>query len=167
MAAVAAALLAGDAGDGGGGGAGDEGPGPYRVVAGTDVDPYGGDGEHPEDVAKAFDGDPATAWTTQRYETADFGGLKPGVGIAFDLGESVEVSQVQLLLATAGIDLEVYASDTPFEGTDLGEPVGAVAGAPAEPTIDVGGASGRYWLVWVTQVPGGRAQIAEVEFDRP
>ncbi|MBW3620883.1 MAG: serine/threonine protein kinase [Actinobacteria bacterium] len=153
--------------DGGPGPAAGDAEGPHRIVAATDVDPHGGDGEHPEDVGLAFDGDPATAWPTQRYSSAAFGGLKPGVGIAFDLGETVEVSQVELLLATPGVDLEVYASDAPFEGTDLGEPLGAVAEAPAEPTIDVGGARGRYWLVWFTSVPGGRAEVVEAEFDRP
>lgn len=171
LAVVAAAVMSGDTpagpGQDGTGGSGTEGDAPHRIVAATDVDPHGGDGEHPEELGLAFDGDPATAWRTQRYSTAAFGGLKPGVGIAFDLGEPVPVSQVQLLLGTPGVDLEIYASDTPFEGTEFGEPVGAVAGAAAEPTIEVGGAQGRYWLVWLTSVPGGRAEIIEAEFDRP
>lgn len=173
LALVAAATLSGqDTGGDPGASPSDEveagGPGsPYRIAGGTDVDPHGGDGEHPEDVPRAFDGNPDTVWNTQIYSSADFGGLKPGVGIAFDLGESVPVAQVQLLLATPGLDLQIHASDQPFAGADLGEPVGSVSDAPAEPTIDVGGTTGRYWLVWLTSVPGGRGEIAEVEFDRP
>jgi hypothetical protein len=173
VAALAAGLMSDDAARRGAGEPGsdaarpDAAAGPYPIVDGSDVDPFGDDGrEHPEDVPSAFDGNPATAWTTSRYDTPDLGGLKPGVGLMLDLGESVPVSQVQLLLATAGIDLQIHVSDQPFSGPDIGDPVAAVQDAPAEPTIEVSGASGRYWLIWITRVPGGRAQIAEVAFGR-
>lgn len=175
LALLAAAVLSepadrgGDGGAGAAGGTGDvqaEAAGPYRIVAATDVDPYG-DGEHPEELGAAFDGDPATAWRTERYSNAAFGNLKPGVGIAFDLGESVAVSQVRLLLRSGGHGIAVHASDQPFTGTDFGEPVGTLGEAPAEAVIPVGGARGRYWLVWFTSVPGGRAEVAEAGFDRP
>jgi tRNA A-37 threonylcarbamoyl transferase component Bud32 len=176
LAVVAAMVLTGTgtgtgdrvAGGGRGNGSGgeDTGGAPHAVADAGDFDPFG-DGEHPEDVPKAYDGDPRTVWNTQRYTTASFGNLKPGVGIWFDLGEPVAVERVSMLLATAGVDLEVYASDEPFADGELGEPLVRLEDAPAEPALEIGGAEGRYWLLWLTRVPGGRAEIAEVAFARP
>jgi len=44
--------------------------------------------------------------------------------------------------------------------------VGAQNRAPAAATIDTAGARGRYWLVWITKLPGGdggTASLAEVK----
>ena len=47
-----------------------------------DFDPQGSDhSEHPEQARLAVDGDTATAWTTDHYNSADFGRLKEGVGL--------------------------------------------------------------------------------------
>ena len=48
----------------------------------SDYDPLGADGEHPDLVDLATDGDPATAWTTEDYLSFD----KDGVGIMLDAG---------------------------------------------------------------------------------
>ena len=53
-----------------------------RSNAVADFDPEGDVSEHPESVAAATDGDPATSWTTEEYENFD----KDGVGIMLDAG---------------------------------------------------------------------------------
>jgi hypothetical protein len=47
-------------------------------------------------VPNAVDGDAATVWRTERYRSAAFGGLKPGVGLLVDLGAPTPVSSVEL-----------------------------------------------------------------------
>src|SRR4051812_40431684 len=50
-------------------------------AAAHDYDPFGGDGEHPDEVSAVLDRDPNTTWSTESYQ----GGLsKPGVGIYVD-----------------------------------------------------------------------------------
>ncbi len=72
--------------DGGGGGGGGVKSTPIEIEAAEDFDPLGGDGEHPEEVGAAIDGDPTATggtWSTESYTLgpalADSG--KEGVGI--------------------------------------------------------------------------------------
>lgn len=170
VAAVATGLFLSRGGDGDepGRAAGAE-PATIDVVAAQDFDPFGGGDEHADEVPAASDGDPSTSWTTERYSSADMGGLKPGVGIWFDLGDRRDVASVEIDLATTGIDLSVHALDDE-PGSDpasWGDPIHEATGAGDRVTFDVpDGRSGRYWLLWITSVggSGGRAGIAEVRF---
>ncbi|MGD7708002.1 murein biosynthesis integral membrane protein MurJ [Microlunatus sp. Y2014] len=90
----------------------------HTITGGIDFDPQGdGREENRERVPLAYDKNPETGWTTDRYRgNPAFGGLgKDGVGIVVDLGSPVRVSQVKLLLANSGADLEVLV---PKEGAD-------------------------------------------------
>ena len=74
----------------------------------TAFDPPPGDGaENDDQVPLAYDGSTATAWQTERYSSAAFGGLKTGVGLLVDLGSVRHVSTVQLDLpgGTTGVQL--------------------------------------------------------------
>jgi serine/threonine-protein kinase len=129
-----------------------------------DFDPHGGGEEHSEKVGLAVDGNPSTAWDTEGYN-ASLDLLKPGVGLVFDLGEAREVDRV-LLRGSPDMTVELRSADSlgPDEGSfDVitEETTGATT------TLDAGGQSARYWLVWITSLPGGgggSASIAEVEF---
>lgn len=135
------------------------------IAGARDFDPHGDGAEHPESVALARDGDPATSWTTESYN-ASFDLLeKPGVGVLFDLGEPVDVAEVKLW-GHAG-RFEVRAADE--AGAD--EAAFEVVRAPREAlsattVVDAGGRRARFWLVWITELPGGggSAEIAEAEF---
>src|SRR5262249_22664921 len=69
---------------------------PLPVAGITLYDPPPGDGqENPNQVTKAADGDPTTVWPTLEYRrNAQFGNLKPGVGLIFDLSRTVRVGSV-------------------------------------------------------------------------
>ena len=69
----------------------------------TSFDPSGGSG---------FRRDGA-AWRTQTYVSADFGGLKDGVGLLLDLGASQAVIKVTLDVVDAPIAVELRAGDSP------------------------------------------------------
>ena len=78
-----------------------------------DFDPEGTDGqENTDQVPNAIDGVPATAWTTSRYKTATFGGLKTGVGLLLDLGKPTDLHTVQVGFTAAGAKVELRVSDT-------------------------------------------------------
>ena len=149
-------------GQGGGGGPGPDGSAPLRIANARDFDPLGDGEEHSEDVALAFDGDGSTFWTTETYS----GSLgKAGVGLLFDLGATRSIDEVRIESDTPGFSLELRAGDRPAEDADALTEVassanGSSSGLEFEPS------SGRYWLLWITELPsgGGSAHIAEVEF---
>ena len=132
----------------------------------TDFDPHGDGAEHPEEARLAADGNPSTSWTTESYDDPlDVIG-KPGVGLVFDLGSSADVTRVEVTSPTPGYDFELRAGDRLGEDETSLELVESVEGAGADQGLTVS-ASGRYWLVWITSLPGGEggtAAIGEVEF---
>ncbi len=126
-----------------------------KPVRAASFDPYGdGLGENNQLAYLAIDGNPATAWHTDWYSSASFGGLKPGTGLLLDMGRTVTISTVRVLLG-------------PLPGADFQVSVGAVAPSLTRPPAvarasDAGGqvslhltspARGRYVLIWFTQLP--------------
>ena len=132
----------------------------------TDFDPPPGDGsEHPERVGAATDGDVASTWTTETYDDG-FGGVgKEGVGLIFDLGTETDVAAVTVT-GTPGLSIEIRTSDAPPASahTDM-ELVDESSGVEEETTFEFD-ATGRYWLIWISELPGGSGtgEIAEVGF---
>ncbi|HEX9765270.1 MAG TPA: hypothetical protein VGA36_00805, partial [Nitriliruptorales bacterium] len=145
----------------------------------SDYDPRG-DGEHPELVALAHDGDPSTAWRTERYQNDPrFGGLKDGVGMWFDLGAPTQVDSILIDLEHGGAGLSLYAANELPEQVDglqgWGEPVVTERLEGTTTTLvftDPSAATGRYWLLWLTELPliddtTYGAGLAEVRFIAP
>jgi hypothetical protein len=149
-------------------------PGTGRVVlvwrsppAVSSFDPEGDGEEDPDAVGFAVDHDPSTTWTTDRYRTAHFGGLKSGVGLLVDLGRPKTVRVAQLALQGSGADVELRAGDrAPHTAADL--PL-ATSTSRAGATLTWNlrtPTTARYWLIWFTnlaKVPGGyRAGITDL-----
>ncbi|MGN6301070.1 MAG: protein kinase family protein [Angustibacter sp.] len=138
--------------------------GPLRVSSASGFDPQG-DGEEKNDLAaKAVDGDPSTQWTSDTYKSAQFGGLKKGVGLVLDLGRSQQVSSVTVRVGAGGGTLQLRtASGGTLGSTVLAEAkdaAGTVTLTPKQPvTTD-------RLVIWCTQAPqvsgGFRVEIAEV-----
>jgi eukaryotic-like serine/threonine-protein kinase len=159
----------GGAGGNGGGGGGRNGS--VEVQSVVDFDPQGTGGEHPDEVDLAIDGDPATAWTTENYDDSLELLGKDGVGLVFDLGDA-EVGGVEVQ-GCSGCGLQVgHSSSDPtgaadasgFEIVDETDSAGDTEGFEFDATTD------RYWLVFVTTLPGGgggSAAISEVTFGGP
>jgi hypothetical protein len=137
-------------------------------VADFDPPPGGGD-EQPGAVPNAFDDDPSSAWQTDRYETAAFGGLKSGVGLMIDLGSSTPVSRVELMTGGNGASYELRVADAlGARPEDYRVVARATADEPAVALTPPAGTAARWYLVWVTglgEADGGfRASIAEMQF---
>jgi eukaryotic-like serine/threonine-protein kinase len=140
-------------GDDGRGGA-PSGGGRVALTAFGDYDPDGDSTEHPEDVPAATDGDPATSWTTETYQSF----TKPGVGIVLDAGSQVELSELTVATDTPGFTAEIRASNEPDGGFQRVSGSETVEG---ETAFELRGGNYRYYLVWITD-PNTRAHVSEV-----
>jgi serine/threonine-protein kinase len=113
-----------------------DGPGtaatpPARVlpITVTAYDPGGSGGENDQLVPAASDGDPASAWTTEKYnDTPDFSGFgKSGVGLLLDAG-TARPTRLDVTSTTPGAVFEVRR-----EGDLTGPPLVAAQGFTGNP----------------------------------
>jgi hypothetical protein len=112
-----------------------------------DPPPEGDGGEHDADVPKAFDGNLGTRWPTNGYRGADFGKLKSGLGIWFDAGKPVSLSQINVVSVAGGWQGTIRTSE---DGTTWSAP-GASEEAGTEHVFRTSGRH-RYWMVWITRL---------------
>lgn len=121
---------------------------PIQVVRFFDFDPPPGDRqENTARIPNAFDKNPSTSWATVSYKTADFGRLKPGVGIAFDLGTARQLSGIKASSVTGGWQASIRTSE---DGTTWSAP-GAGETAGTDHVFAAGGEH-RYWMIWITRL---------------
>ena len=136
-----------------------------------DFDPADGT-EQRGSVPNAYDGDPSTAWTTDGYRTAAFGGLKTGVGLLLDLGRPTVVGAVKVGITVPGADVELRAANERSPFADRYTVMARAEGAKQVATLTPSTATpARYWLVWLTRLPEGedgrfREGVAELVFTR-
>ncbi|WP_395573169.1 protein kinase family protein [Streptomyces sp. BK79] len=128
---------------------------PISIAGGHDFDPFAPDGsEYPEDVSKAYDGDPATFWQTSHYASADFGRLKQGVGIVIDLGKVQQVGKVAVsFVGDTSVELraggDTESEPQSFNGyTKVTKGSGTTVELQPDETL-----KSRYLLVWLTELP--------------
>ncbi|MGD7789143.1 murein biosynthesis integral membrane protein MurJ [Propionibacteriaceae bacterium Y1700] len=151
-------------------------PAVHPISGVRDFDPPPGNGqENPDQTKLAFDGDPATGWTTVRYlGNPKLGGLKDGVGLVVDLGAVVDVSTVKLIMNAAGTDLEVRVpndtgvAEPPMDDADDWRPIAEATKAGKEVELtSADKVSTRYLLIYLTSLPsdGGdyRGGVNEIE----
>ena len=140
---------------------------PLSIAEVGDFDPYGeGQSEHPEEAGLAIDGDRSTAWTTETYNDP-LQLIKRGVGLVFDLGRDRDVQRIKVISGQPGYTFEVKTAGSLPEDVTGFTDVGTETSAPSAAKVNTGGARGRYWLVWITKLPGedgGTASLAEVKF---
>ena len=153
-------------GDGGGGDRqGRSDAATFDIAEGSSFDPQGDRAEKEELVPALFDGDPSTTWRTDTYSTAEFGGLKDGVGFWVDLGQRQQVAAAELQSPMAGLNYDVLVADNPADELDGWTKVGEQrdAGQRGVVTLDEP-AQARYVLVWVVApLPGpNRAEFGEI-----
>jgi serine/threonine protein kinase len=151
--------------------------GPAKIVSAKDFDPDGDGQEHPDEVADTYDGKTSTTWTTMSYKKKpELGGLKPGVGIIYNLGTPTSVSKVSVSLKGDDTSLQIMVpkddtskSPSAISGwtpvaTKEDQPEGTVALTPSQPTTT------QYVLVWLTKLPkegsGYRGEISEVTIQK-
>ena len=116
------------------------------------------DNEDSSTVANAIDGNPSTAWATEWYQTAQFGGLKPGTGLILSMGKSVKLSQVEVLFGSkCCTSASIYIGNTSTVSKAAFRTFTKVASASnisGDYKFSVSSAvTGQYVLVWLTSLP--------------
>ncbi len=162
-AALAAALLLGGSSNHRGGPGGGGSPGLSVHLDGvTTYDPQGDGSEQAlgnRTAPQATDGNPATYWSTETYNTPDWGNLKDGLGLVLDAGSVVKLSELTVETLTPGLvaRVEVGNSQDSFAIDSSSQTVGT------RTTFTLDGKSGRYYLVWLSRLGSSRtAHITEV-----
>jgi len=137
-------------------------PAPLRIAGVTALDPEG-DGVSPGGVERVVDGDPATSWSSERYTSAGFGGLKSGIGLLVDLGADVDVTSV--VLTDAGDGGRVELRNAPTGGYEGSVPVAEAPAGGAQTLTPLTPVRTRTVLLWVTQLPttDGQARLTVSE----
>ena len=133
-----------------------------------------GDGAERARIELSYDGNDATSWPTDRYNrTNAFGGLKDGMGIAYDFGQSTGMREVTIATDRPGTSIQVLTGDTP-DASDASSyvVVGESADVQRTTTIKIKpGTAGRYFIVWITRLTSdgeGKyyGSLSEVTFRR-
>jgi serine/threonine-protein kinase len=136
-----------------------------------DFDPFGGDGEHPNEAKAVVDQDPNSTWSTEQYQGGAINN-KPGVGIYVDAKPSVAARAMDVVSPTRGWRGAIYAAPNGPPPAQLG---GFHKLAPISQSrtrtrvrIDPTGRRYRYYLVWITKLPPQQqaVKIAEIRLFR-
>jgi serine/threonine-protein kinase len=124
---------------------------PVDVAEIASFDPFGDDGENDESLPSLTDGDKSTTWRTDIYNSAEFGGLKDGLGFTLDLGDTASVSALELGVESAGVNLQVLTAAELSDDIDDWEPIGELGEARGEESLELDEPiDARYLLVWIT-----------------
>jgi hypothetical protein len=119
---------------------------PVQLQGVASFDPQGDGEEHSERVQDATDEDPATYWTTERYNSFS----KPGVGLVLDVGRPRGLSQIAVATDTPGYTAEIRSGNSPQGPFDA--VVGPAKTVGESTTWDIDGAEAQYYVVWITQL---------------
>lgn len=137
-----------------------------QILGADGFDPQGDGRENGTRAPRVFDDNPSTVWQSEGYSSAEFGGLKKGVGVSVDLGPNVAAREITFVLANQA-DVEVYISAE--RSLSDAVKVGEKAGANGTVTFPVkAGTTGQYVIVWFTRLTTDsngryRAILGEVE----
>ena len=143
--------------------------------AANDYDPQGDKDEHGGSTQNAIDGIRPTEWDTESYEGGLQGAAKEGVGLYVDAGSPVAAKRLDLVTTRPGWTAAVYGA----EGPDAPDEIVGWTKISGDTTVDQDerialrtGAEFRFYLVWITDLPGGdepggdKAAISELTLRR-
>jgi hypothetical protein len=129
------------------------------------VDPPRGDRTEVAGSDKIVDGNQATGWSTDEYSRANFGGLKPGMGVLINLGTPTKVGAVKVTVSQQGASVSLRTGTTDPGNTSDGDQ--AIFGSytvVGQALDDYGGTNMvfpvpaeqqmvQYLLVWINKLP--------------
>lgn len=122
-----------------------------RPVSAMAVGPGGRAGDDPQNAQSVLGSGSRTPWTTDWYNTAEFGGLQTGTGLLLDLGSARTVDAVTVTLGLPGVNFQLRAG----QSADLAS-LGVVSSQQgAGGTVQLGLAHpvyARYLLIWFTRL---------------
>jgi len=151
---------------------------PIQKARAFDPKKDGGSGaENNDQVKLSYDNDPTTSWYTEDYEVPLIPDKKPGVGLVFDLGDPVQVSQANLQISLMPVNAMVYIptddpatiTKAPMSSITKWTPMGGAILTDGTNTINFKPTTTRFVLIYFTKLadlPDGvtQADLAEVTF---
>jgi eukaryotic-like serine/threonine-protein kinase len=117
-------------------------------------DPYGDNHEeHSSAAPMATDGNDATYWDTEHYNSF----TKPGVGLVLDAGRAAKPRGITIVSSTPGFTAKIQA------GASAQGPFHVVSGShtivgPTTIELDLHAPS-RYFVLWITKLPPGVSSV--------
>jgi hypothetical protein len=127
----------------------------FDPLTSTKNDP---DNENSPYAKYAIDSSAQTAWTTQWYKTASFGGLKAGSGLMLVMPKAVTYRSVTVTFGTGpGADVKLLVGDSATRSAaNLASMKTVASGDNVSGTTTfkiASSATGRYLVIWFTQLP--------------
>jgi hypothetical protein len=137
-------------------------PQALAVASVTAFGPEGtSDGDH-QGLVSRIDGGGSQPWYSAWYATAQFGNLQSGTGLLLDMGQTVTVGRVRVVLgSSSGADVQILVGNSAVRADMIS--VGGAADVGGTVRLSAVAASGRYVLVWFTRLPldtPGKYQVA-------
>ena len=138
---------------------------PVRADQVRIVDPPKGDRKELVGFEKVVDGNETTGWSTDEYNRANFGGLKPGMGVLINLGAPTKVEAVRVVVSQQGATMELRTGTSdPGPTSDGDAEIARTYTALSNPAEDHSGTvvvfavaeerqTVQYLLLWVTKLP--------------
>ncbi len=144
---------------------------PVVASVGTfDPSGTGAPGENDQLAPAAVDGNIATAWRTETYDTSTFFPGKDGVGLLVQLDRPALLDSVTVDSSPNGWSGEIYLvtqGEMPDPAT--GEPAAVLTDVRDERKVPLGGARADGVLLWITDLGDGtgahRVEIAEISVE--
>ena len=137
------------------------------VTGVTSYDPFGDNKEeHSTAAVNITDGNPASYWSTERYDTAPSLG-KPGVGVVLDAGALVDLAHLVVVTDTPGFTAQIEATNT--EGATP-EKISDSKVVGSTTTFDLSSSGPKqYYVIWITKLPPDLqlAHVNEVRAYKP
>jgi len=105
-----------------------------------------------------------TGWTTDEYNQANFGSIKPGMGILINLGAPTKVGAVKVMVSQQGAAMELRAGTSDPGNTSEGDKTISTsftsistpnpqAGTNIVFAVPQDKQTVQYLLVWITKLP--------------
>jgi eukaryotic-like serine/threonine-protein kinase len=136
-------------------------PTAVRVVAPV------GSRDNEDNIGRVADGNPSTTWRTEHYrDNANFGNIKPGMGVLIDLGRETTVSAVEINMMLPGATVVLKGSATEAPNSREGDVAAQQWPNISDPKVDAttrvilspaADTKVRYLLVWFTRLPTSQA----------
>jgi tRNA A-37 threonylcarbamoyl transferase component Bud32 len=141
------------------------------ILGARDFDPEGDGQEHPEEAPLAVDGQQGTSWSTDHYNSAEFGNLKSGVGLWLDFGNERTIQGVKVSSSIPGWQFQIKTGSPAQSSAEAASATDGsttfTVGSSGTVVVDLKPVRTSALLIWITRLgqDGGRygASISEVQ----
>lgn len=138
---------------------------PVRIASIQAIDPEGDGDEDTAGAPLAVDGNESTAWRSQTYRSARFGGLKKGVGLSLKLKRSATLRSATINVKGIGGVVEVRLASTPDVSSSQLVGRGRIENGRVVVETPLAKRA-KYVILWFTKLPsvGGnyKVEVSEV-----